>query len=457
MASLHRVPPGPRGYPLLGSLPAFFRRPLEHYRELSNDYGPIAHAKMGPHSMYMVGDPTLVEELLVGQHKACRKDFITRAVIPLVGYGLLTNEGESWKTQRKLASPPLQPKRIASYADTMVSCTERACESYGEGELRNFHDDIMALTLEIVGKTLLGVNTREEAGRIAALIEAMVGHFEDTLFSWKSLLPDQLPLASTRRFERAKRELDGIVANIIERSRRDAASADHLLARLMKARSDRGERMSEQQLHDEAITMLIAGHETTALTLLYAVYLLARHPQASSRLRLELDTQIGARPISSHDLERLPYLDAVIREALRLYPPAYAFGREVETAFELGGYTLPAGSQIVVSPYGIHRNPRYFPDPDGFMPERWLGQEARALPRMAFLPFGGGPRICIGSHFAMMEAALVLATLVQRLDLEVPRSFELELAPVITLRAKDGLPVRVRRRVEPVAAHAVGA
>jgi cytochrome P450 len=444
-----RLPPGPRGLPLLGSGPAVIRDPLRFYRHMTLDYGDLSHARIGPTSFYLVNESPLIEQFLVGQHKDCVKDATTRSLYPLVGHGLLTSEGELWKRQRKLSGPAFAPKRITAYADVMVESAERSFRSFRDGEARDFHADIMSLTLEIVGKTILGVNTREEADRIAGVTDAAFAYFEERLYSWKRLLPFDLPSPSLRRFRKAKAELDEIVRSIVARSRDDREQGDHLIARLSRARSEEGEAMSEQQLHDEAVTMLLAGHETTALALMYGVYCLSTQPGAAARLREEVDKELGGRPVTFADLPRLRYLDACARETLRLYPPAYAFGREVVKPFELAGYTIPVGSQVVVSPYGMHRNPRHFPEPESFRPERWLEGSSSALPRFAYLPFGGGPRVCIGSHFAMMELCLVLATLVQQLELEVLPGFDLHLSPVITLRSRGGLPVRVRRREQP--------
>ncbi len=448
MTTRLRFPPGPRGLPLLGSVLPMVRDPLAFFSKMTLEYGPLSHALVGGAHLYWVNDPSLIEDFVVGNHKSSIKDLPTRELKVLVGNGLLTSEGELWRRQRKLAAPAFQPRRITGYERAMVTCAERVFQGFGEGETRDFHVDSMRLTLEIAGETLLGVNTNDEAERIARVLEAALAYFGERLYSWRRLLPANFPTRGLRRFRKAKTELDAIVSSIVERARREANAADHLLARLIRARSDEGEAMSEQQLHDEALTMLLAGHETTALVLMFAVYALSRNTSARARLRDEIDAELGGRSVTAADLGRLPYVDAVIRETLRLYPPAYVFGREVLEPFELGGYTLPVGSQVLVSPYAMHRDPRYFPEPERFLPERWTTSEARALPRFAYLPFGGGPRICIGSHFALMEAALVLATLVQQVELEVPPSFELELAPVITMRSRTGLPVRVHRRTK---------
>jgi cytochrome P450 len=442
-------PPGPRGLPLLGSLPALIRDPMAFYRSMSLDYGPLAYTRLGPKRFYTVNEPALVEEFLVGQQRSYVKDPITHSLIALVGQGLLTSEGELWRRQRKLAAQPFAPKRLAGYEGSMVEAARRAFASYADGEPRDFHRDMMQLTLEIVGRTLLGVSTNEQSESIAEALEASLSYFEERIYSWGRLLPEGFPTPRRRRFLRRKAELDRVVRAIIERCRREDAQADYLLARLVRARTEGNEAMSEQQLLDEALTMVLAGHETTALAMLFATYSLCVNPEVAARLRTEVDDVLQGRPASAADLERMPFLDAVVRETLRLYPPAYAFGREIVSPIELHGYTIDKGSVVIVSPFGMHRNPQFFPDPERFEPARWLAPEASALPRFAYLPFGGGPRICIGNHFAQLELGLVLATLVQQLEVQLLPGFELELAPVLTLRSKHGLPVRVRQRCRP--------
>jgi cytochrome P450 len=326
----------------------------------------------------------------------------------------------------------------------MVEAAERAFAGYRHGETRDFHAAMMTLTLEIVSQTMLGVSTGAESERISSALEHSLDYFEERLYSWGRLLPPSFPTPKQRRFVRAKRELDQIVRGIIERCRREDGSADHLLARLLRARTDDQQGMSDQLLLDEAVTMMLAGHETTALALTFAVYLLSSNPAVAARLTAEVDEHLGDRAVTAQDLEHLPYLDAVVRETLRIYPPAYAFARELVSPIELGGYSLPVGSHVIISPYGVHRNPALFADPERFKPERWLSGET--LPRFAYLPFGGGHRICIGNHFAQLEAGLLLATMVQRLELSVVPGFKLELAPVLTLRSRHGLPVRVSKR-----------
>jgi cytochrome P450 len=328
----------------------------------------------------------------------------------------------------------------------MVACAERMSSGFRDDEVRDIHVDMMTLTLEIVGKTLLGVDARSDAERVAHVVEVAMAYFDKQLFSWHAVLPPWVLTPERIAFRKAVTELDAIIYRIIARCRAEGDQADHLLARLVKARDENGEAMSDAQLRDEAVTMLLAGHETTAIALSFAFYALSEHPEIAARLRAEIDAQIGTRPAVLPDLPRLPYLDAVMRETWRLYPPAWLIGREVVQPFEIGGYTLPRGVQLTMSAFTMHRDPRFFPDPERFQPERWLDPAAAALPKFAYFPFGGGPRVCIGNHFAMMEIALVLATLMQQVELTVVPGFQLAFSPVVTLRPARGVPVLVRRR-----------
>jgi cytochrome P450 len=444
-------PPGPKGDPLLGSLRQLRSRPLELMVDLTRHYGPVSFTRFGGANVYCVSHPDLVEELLVGRHKDCSKDFATRELTALVGNGLLTNEGAPWLRQRRLAAPPLQPKRIANYADTMADCAARAFRAFRDDEVRDIHRDMTHVTLEIAGRTLLGADPRREAERIGHVLDVAMVYFDKQLRTPQGLLPKWVPTPDRVRMKQAVAELDAIVYRIIARCRRDDADADHLLARLMAARDEQGNAMSDVELRDEAVTLLLAGHETTALALSYAVYLLSAHPEIGREAQAEIDAAIGGRRIVFEDLPKLRLLDAIMRETLRLYPSAYAMAREATTSFELGGWRIPKGDQILMSQYAIQRDPRWFREPEAFRPARWLSGETRELPKFAYFPFGGGPRICIGNHFAMMEAVIVLAALLQEMQLRVLPGFRLRQDPVVTLRpAAGGIPVLVRRRTPSV-------
>ena len=438
-------PQGPRGVPLLGNLPAYAGDPLAFYERLQREYFGLAYVGFGPVAFYFVSDPSWVEQLLLGKHRECLKDRVTRLLIPLVGHSILTTDGEPWRKRRKLSAQPFAPKHIASYAGAMVESTQKHVANYRDGELRAFDRDSMALTLDVVGKTVLGFDPGDEAQRIAQAMEEAIPYFESLMFSAVGQLGRVLPTPKRRRFERAKRDLDDVVSKIVARARVEGEQG-YLLARLAHARDEGGLSLNERELADEALTFLLAGHETTALVLQYVVYLLSRHADIAGEVRAEIDDVLGERAVSLADLERLPLLSATISEALRLYPPAPVFGREVVIPFELGGYPIPKGAQLVTAPYALQRDARYFPEPERFRPKRFLDGSTKDLPRFAYFPFGGGPRICIGQHFAIMEAQLLLATLLQHVELAVPPDFRMELVPVITMRSRRGLPVRVRLR-----------
>lgn len=448
MQTRNTRPPGPKPWPLVGSLPLVLKNPIDFFRHMTLDYGVMSYARLGPLEYYSINSPELIEELLHTRGAACIKDSTTRALRPLVGDGLLTSEGELWKRQRKLAAKPFTPKQLDSYETVMVECATRMFASLRDGETRDFHRDSLSLTLEIAGRTLVGTQTARELQQVGDAVEAALAYFHERMRTWGALLPPGFPTPKLLRFRRAKVELDRVVKAIMARCRRDGADADHLLARLLHATSEGGQAMPDHLVLDEVITALAAGHETTALALVFALYLLSEHPTEAATLRAEIDAELAGRSIAVRDLERLRYLDAVIRETLRLYPPAYAIGREVVEPFELGGYVLPRGAQILVSPYGMQRSASFYREPERFRPERWLNGETTQLPRYAYLPFGGGQRICIGNHFALRELSLVLATAVQQVELSVVPGFKLVLDPTVTLRSKHGLPVRIKRRTD---------
>jgi cytochrome P450 len=440
-----RFPNGPKTLPFIGSLLSARQDLVQFFVDMAG-YGDLSFTQLGPARMYLVNHPDLVETMLMDQHRRVVKDNGTRIVSALVGQGLLTSDGDHWRHQRKLAAPPLQPKRIANYAKTMVECAQHMVRGFRNDEVRDLYEDMTQLTLEIAGKTLLGVDPRRDAEPIARCLDAFVHYFMRQLSTLEGRLPASVPTPSRRRLRTARAELDAVIYRIIDRCRRSDAEADHLLARLVRARDDDGQPMPDEQLRDEAVTMLLAGHETTALALTYTLYLLSQHPAAAARVRNEIDQQLAGAPPSAANLTKLPYLAAVVRESLRLYPPAFVFGREVVESFELGGYTIDKGSQVMISPYVSHRDPRFFDNPSKFEPERWLAPEIEQLPRFAYFPFGGGPRVCIGNHFALMETGLVLAVVLAEVELQSVPGFRMQLEPSVTLRPRNGFRVLVRRR-----------
>ncbi|HEX2678212.1 MAG TPA: cytochrome P450, partial [Polyangiales bacterium] len=436
----------PRHYPLIGAMADMRRDPIGFLTDLHSHYGPVAFTKLGMANAYFLSSPDLIEDVLVGKHRNFCKDFATRELEPLVGKGLLTADGDEWLQQRRLAQPPLQPKRIASYAQTMTECAERLFDSFRDDEVRDISLDMAHLTLEIAGRCLLGADPRREAERIGHIMEVSMVYFDRQLRTLEGILPKWLPTPDRVRMKAATDELDTIIYRIIERCRRDGAEADHLLGRLVNARDEDGHAMSDKQLRDEAVTMLLAGHETTALTLAYAIYLLSEHPDVAASVRAEVDGTLGGRTPAFEDLPKLKRVDAVVRETLRLFPPAYIIAREVVEPIQLGEFLVPKGDQVLMSPYAMHHDPRWFREPERFDPTRWTNGETSGLPKFAYFPFGGGPRVCIGIHFAIMEAVLVLASLLQHSELSVVPGYKVEVDPIVTLRPRNAIRAQVRRR-----------
>jgi cytochrome P450 len=416
--------------------------PLRVHRQ----YGPVAYLPIPRLPTYLIADPELIEHVLVRDHRSYVKDYTTRLLAQFLGTGLLTSEGELWRRQRRLAQPAFHHRRIESYAKAMVGEAVRELATWGETGERDMHADMMRLTLGIVSETLFGGDAREDALRVSGAVDVFM---ERTLGIWGTglNLPAALPTPANRRYTRAKRELDDVLLRMIAARRSANQPRDDLLALFLEARDEDGARMTDRQLRDECVTMFVAGHETTALALTFALHLLSHHPGAERRVHEELEQVLGKRLPTVADLSALPVTQAVIKEAMRLYPPAYGIGREALRDTTLGPFDVPAKTQLLFWQYAVHRDPRYFPGPDDFQPERWLDGLEERLPRFAYFPFGGGPRICIGNTFAMMEAVFVLAVLVSRYRVESIAPLEVPLAPSVTLRPRGGLPARVTRRV----------
>jgi cytochrome P450 len=452
-APLTHKPPGPRGLPLLGSLTSALTDVLALWIDMNRNYGPVSYARMAWFDLYMLNEPELITQFMVGHFRDSFKDL---SALPeatqFMGLGVATLEGDAWRVRRKLASPAFQPKRIAGYVDSMVEYAERAATSYKQGEARDFHRDSMSLTLAIAAKTLLGFEMGHESQRIEAIMDLALGYFTKRMFRLSQrLIPAAVPTGDQRRFQSAIKEIDGMIYAMLARCRTESSASDHLLAHLLRARDDNGEGLSDQQLRDEAVGMLVAGYETTALTLTYAVYELSRHPAVAEKVRAEVERVAPGRRLNTADLPNLVWTEAVVKEALRLYPPSHAVSRKVFTPFELGGYVMPKGCLVSFSIYAMQRNPRWFPEPDRFRPERWF-EGADKLPRGAYLPFGEGPRTCVGSHFAMVESKIVLATLLRHVELTVAKDYKLQLDAGISLRPIGGMPVSVQLRSAKAAA-----
>lgn len=440
-----RPVPGPSGLTLAMTLRDFARGPIPMIEGLQERFGDVSRFRFAGNTMWQFGDPELIEEVMLRKAGDFIKDQVTHELDDLVGQGLLTSEGELWRRQRKLAAPTLQRRHIQAYADAMVRFTRTMMEPWGDTADRAFHHDSMELTLRIVVKTLFNLEMDHEIDRIGRAIEGGMDAFHERVHTVWRFMKDYVdpPLQPVHR--RAVETLDDVIGELIRERQRDQSPGDDLLLRLIQARDDEGHAMSERQLRDEALTIFLAGHETTALAITYALYLLANHPGAQQRVHDELEHRSGA--LGPNAANELPYLNAVTREALRLYPPAWIVGREAVVDVEVGPWRVEKGDQVIIPTFVVHRNERLFDEPLRFMPSRWLDGLEKRLPRFAYFPFGGGPRICIGNHFAMMELVLVLATILRDYRVEDLSESPVELDPSVTLRPKGEVPLRFVRRV----------
>jgi len=445
------LPSAPRiaiwqGLPVLGTFPQFVRDPVGYVIDLPRSRGDLVETHLAAEHFLFVSEASLADQVMVKQAANFTKDAFAKDLKRILGEGLLTSDGGLWRQQRRLAQPSFLRDRITGYAGVMVERARDMALSWNDGETRDVHTSFMAVTLDIVARTLFGTDVGPDIeARLGPALEAVM-HWYGSPYLMSTPHMHKLPLASRNALYAAKKTLDEIIYGLIaaRRARPDVVH-DDLLGTLLAAVDDEGIAMSDTQLRDEVLTMFLAGHETTALALSWGAWLLSLHPVVQHTLRDELIAVLGDRDPTVEDLPRLRYTDCVVREVLRMYPPAWAIGREANADFELGGRTWPKGIQVWINALGMHRDPRRFTEPDRFLPERWRDGLDKRLPRGAWLPFGAGPRICIGGAFAMMELVLVLATVVRRWHFVLVPGARVEPKPSITLRPRDGVPMVMRR------------
>ncbi len=440
------LPPGPKGNPILGVMPEFNRDTLG-FIERCRDYGDVVRMRFLYLTAYFLYHPDHIEYVLAGNPKNFLKSrslhspFFQR----LVGNGLLTSEGEVWKRQRRLAQPAFHRQRISAYGDVMVDYATRMVSSWRTGEERDIHRDMMNLTMQVVVKTLFNADVSADADKVGQILSQMGKPFASQA-TLKWILDNRLPTRTHRRFNAAAGEIDEIVYRIIAERRSSGSDEGDLLSMLLAALDEDNSQMTDRQLRDEVMTIFLAGHETTALTLSWAWYLMGQNPEVENRFHAELDGVLGNRLPTVADPARLRYTEMIAKESMRLYPPAYGVGREAIEEFELGGYRVPAGSQLFMFQWAVQRDSRFFAEPERFHPERWTEDFSNSLPKYAYFPFGGGPRACIGNYFAMMEIVLLLATIGQRFRFSLLPDHPVSLLPAMSLRPKDGIRVRVENR-----------
>lgn len=450
-------------------VPHFFRDPLSYLLRVRRERGPCVRLPLGPVMPILVSDPAHIEHVLVTDNKSYKKDWFMQLLSKeALGQGLLTSHGELWLRQRRLAQPAFHRDRIAGYAETMVRCAEHYVDRLQVGQQRAVRSDMMELTLHIVSQALFSDDAAVPTQDVSRALDLLMQRYADNLLMAFPVLR-RLPLPTNRRFHHAMQQFDDTMIALIARRRASLGTAGDpegtacgqkagphaggsgkgsgdLWSMLLAAQDEDGQRMSDRQLRDEVITLFSAGHETTALALTYIFCLLSQHPRVLAAVSSELHAVLGAGPSprlpTLDDLPALRMCEAVVLETLRLYPPAWTLGREAVTDTSLAGLAIPRGTQVWMSQWVVHHDESLFPQATAFRPERWLDGLQKRLPRFAYFPFGGGPRLCIGTSFAMVEATLVLATVARRVHLQVldpsPR-----LLPSITLRPRDGVAARV--------------
>ncbi|HXG88865.1 MAG TPA: cytochrome P450 [Vicinamibacterales bacterium] len=441
-------PPGPKA-PLLGTLIMPGRNPLSLFSSLTQTYGDITFFKLGAEKVYLLNHPQYIREVLVTQQKNFTKSRGLERAKKLLGEGLLTSEGAAHLRQRRLLQPAFHRDRIADYAQTMVDRAAAMGERWKTGEQFDVSKEMMRLTLAIVGKTLFDKDVESRADVVGKAVTEVLETF------WLALLPfseliDKLPFGKLRRARLARAKLDALIYEMIA-ERRATGDRGDLLSMLLAVRDDIDDdgpapTLSDLQIRDEAMTILLAGHETTANALTWTWYLLSQHPAVEAALHEELERVLGGQLPAMADLGRLKFTERLITESMRLYPPAWMIGRRAINDFNVGEYTVPARAMVLMSQYVIQRDARFYPDPERFDPDRWTTQFKEALPKFAYFPFGGGVRQCIGEQFAWMELILVVATLAQQWRLTVVPGHPVVAQPLITLRAKHGVQVTATAR-----------
>ena len=429
----------------MGVLPEFRKDPAGFLEDMARRYGDVVYMPVGRQHVYYLGHPEAIRDVLVTRQNKFKKSRMLERARVLLGDGLLTSEGDHHRRQRRLVQPAFHRDRLAGYGAVMVERTAVVRDQWVAGKPFDVLQEMMRLTLAIVAKTLFSTDVDSEADDIGVALTQVFDLFEVILIPFSEIL-EKLPLPAVRRFKRARKRLDETIYRLIAERRASGSDAGDLLSMLLLAQDEEGSGgMTDEQVRDEALTLFLAGHETTADALTWAWYLLSQNPQAEAAFHAELDRVLAGRLPSFDDLPQLRYTESVFAETLRLYPPAWGIGRRALEDYQVGDFLIPARSVILMSPYAVHRDPRWFSDPLTFSPERWLTEDT-SRPKFAYFPFGGGARVCIGERFAWMEGTLLLAAIGQRWRLRLEPGHRVERHARITLRPKHGMRMISERR-----------
>jgi cytochrome P450 len=446
-------PPGPRGHPLLGSVRELTADWLGYLAQCEQQYGGIVKFRM-PWPMkpiVLVSDPAAIETVLLRDTPSFGKARTQLEARVVLGDGLVMAQGDKWRRLRRMDAPAFHRTRIASYAEHMAACTEEMVDSWKHDTVRDMFVDANALGLRIVASTLFGVRVREDAEEASRALGETLAVF-DEYFASRYRIPLSIPTPKGIRVRRASKALYDFVDGVIAKRRASGQDLGDLLSQFIAARDDDGSAFSHQELREEAMNMFVAGTETTSNASAWTLYLLARHPEIAARVRAEIDAVVGDAPLTMDNIVQLKLLEKVVKESLRIYPPAWLIPRETLGDYDLHGHRIERGSQLFLVSYLVHHNRKLYPDPECFNPDRWTDEFQAQLPRMGYMPFGGGKRFCIGATFALLDVPIVVATILRKYELEatsvVPKP-----RPGFSLRPHGGVPLRVLRRThKPVVA-----
>jgi cytochrome P450 len=440
------APPGPKLSPLDTLLYRPGRDPLAFFTDIARKYGDLASYRMAGEHIFVVNHPQLVKDILVTHNRNFTKSRGLERTKRLLGNGLLTSEGAFHLRQRRLMQPAFHRDRIAAYGRTMVEHADRLRQGWHDGATHDIAREMMRVTLSIAGKTLFDVDVESQAAEVGDAMTATMESFWTTMLPFANVI-ERLPVPSVRRARAGRERLDAIVFQMIAERRAGHRDRGDLLSMLLLAQDeDDGSVMTDKQVRDEAMTIFLAGHETTANALTWTWYLLSQAPDVEARVHEEIDRVLGERLPAVSDIPSLPLIERVVTESMRLYPPAWIIGRRAIEAYPIGDYVAPPRAIFVMSPYVMQRDARYFAEPDRFVPDRWTPEFKASLPRFAYFPFGGGPRQCIGESFAWMELVLLVSTIAQQWTLRLVPGHPVEPQPVVTLRQKNGMMMTVERR-----------
>jgi cytochrome P450 len=444
-----RLPPGPKGLPLVGITAELVKDPLGFFYEAFQQYGDIVYFHVGNRQFYMLNHPDDVQHVLQGNHRNFHKASTYEKLRPLLGNGLVTSEGAYWLRQRRLIQPAFHRKHLTVFALVMTQAAgemlDRWEASAQNGQPLDVASEFMHVTLEIVSRAMFSTDTAGFSDQIGQNLPIVLERTNERF--WELLDLSRLPTARNRHYWKSLGEMDKVIYQIIEQRRRSSESFDDLLTMLLEAVDEEtGERMTDQQLRDEVITIYLAGHETTANALSWAQTLIPIHPEVEGKLQNEVDSVLQGRIPTMEDIPNLTYTRMVIDEVLRVYPSVWSVARTPLTTEEIGGYSIGPGANISLTPYITHRHPAFWEHPEVFDPERFSSERSAGRHPYAYFPFGGGPRLCIGNNFALTEATLLLAMITQRYKLELVPEQVIEPQPVVTLRPRHGVRVYVRPR-----------